>query len=124
MAQLGPADMQGPIGYAFSYPQRLCGAVKGVNFFELGSLTFEKPDLQSFRCLDLAYQCLKAGGSYPVVLNAANEVLVQMFLSKKIGFLDIQKGVADALDHHTPSYSLTLEQILDIDRKVRSSIEQ
>lgn len=121
MAQLGTADMCGPIGYAFAYPDRLVDVIEGVNFFELGNLTFEKPDLKTFRCLEFAYQCMEAGGSYPVVLNAANEVLVQKFLQKKIAFTDIQNQIAGILESHTPSYHLTLEEVLAIDQQVRDS---
>lgn len=122
MAQLGTTDMCGPIGYAFAYPKRLPQAMKCVNFFELGNLTFEEPDLKTFRCLDYAYQCLKAGGSYPVVLNAANEVLVQAFLEKKIKFVEIQDRLGAVLEAHHPVSHLSLEEVLAVDRQTRESI--
>lgn len=88
-AQLGLADMKIPIQYALSYPVRLKTAQPRFSFADFPQLTFEQPDLVSFRCLDLAYKALKAGGNTPCVLNAANEVAVNAFLKDKIGFPDI-----------------------------------
>ena len=83
LAQLGMPDMKVPIGYAFAYPDRLENDCEGVDFFRLGQLHFEPVDTQVFRCLGLAYEALKSGGSYPVVLNAANEVMVQKFWRRR-----------------------------------------
>ena len=119
IAQLGIPDMRIPIAYAFSYPQRLKNQLPGVNFFETGSLAFEPADTATFRCLGMAYEALAAGGSYPVVLNAANEVLVERFLGGRISFLDIQDRIEEILEEHQPVYRLTLEGILEIDRETR-----
>ena len=123
IAQLGVPDMRVPISYALNYPDRIENQIQGVNFFEIGSLTFEKPDLEVFRCLDLAYEAIRLGGSYPVVLNAANEVLVQQFIEGRIGFLEIQNSIEKIMQNHNPVYHLDLEGILEIDRNVRGDLE-
>lgn len=122
LAQLGVPDMRVPIGYALTYPERIENKISGVDFFELGEMTFEKADLNAFRCLDFAYEAVKDGGSYPVVLNAANEVLVQQFLDGQIGFLEIQNTIEKVLQNHQPEYQLDLEGILEIDRKIRGDL--
>jgi 1-deoxy-D-xylulose-5-phosphate reductoisomerase len=122
MAQLGMPDMRVPIGYAFAYPDRLENDGEGVDFFRLGQIHFEPVDMQVFRCLGLAYEALKLGGSYPVVLNAANEVLVQKFLERKIAFIEIQNTVEKVLEEHVPEYNMSLEDILKIDEEIRERL--
>ncbi len=122
IAQLGIPDMRVPISYALTYPERIGNRLEGVDFVKLGTLTFEKPDLDKFRCLGLAYEAIKAGGSYPVVLNAANEVLVQKFLEGRIGFLDIQETIERVMNEHRPVYNLDLEGIIEIDHTVRGDL--
>lgn len=123
IAQLGIPDMRVPISYALTYPDRFENSIQGVDFFSMGSLTFEKPDMDTFRCLKFAYDAVKAGGSYAVVLNAANEVLVQQFLDGRISFPDIQYNIEKALNNHKPVYKLDLERILEIDRTIRGDLE-
>ena len=123
IAQLGVPDMRLTIGYALAFPERKENEIKSVDFFELGALTFEKPDLKTFKCLGLAYEAITAGGSYPVVLNAANEVLVRHFLEGRIGFVEIQNKIETILQNHKPVYKLDLEGILEIDRKIRGDLE-
>ncbi|HVI42415.1 MAG TPA: 1-deoxy-D-xylulose-5-phosphate reductoisomerase [Anaerovoracaceae bacterium] len=123
IAQLGVPDMRIPISYALTYPERIENQINGINFYETGSLTFEKPDLETFKCLGFAYEAVKAGGSYPVVLNAANEVLVQQFLERRISFLDIQNTIDKVLHTHKPIYQLDLEGILEIDHNVRGDLQ-
>jgi len=123
IAQLGVPDMRVPIGYALNYPERIENNVKRVDFFETGPLTFEKPDLNTFKCLGFAYEAVKAGGSCPVVLNAANEVLVQQFLEGRISLLDIQNTIEKVLNAHVPVYQLDLEGILEIDHNVRGDLK-
>jgi 1-deoxy-D-xylulose-5-phosphate reductoisomerase len=123
IAQLGMPDMRVPISYALTYPERIENRINGVNFFETGSLTFEKPDLGTFRCLGFAYDAVKAGGSYPVALNAANEVLVQQFLEGRIKFLDIQNTLERILQEHNPVYRLDLEEIIEIDHNIRGELK-
>ena len=125
IAQLGVPDMRIPISFALSYPDRLKSNEPSLDFFGQGaSLTFEKPDLSVFRCIGLAYDALREGGSYPVVLNGANEVLVDLFLKGKIRFIDIQNTLEKVMDSHVPVYDLDLEGILDIDCQIRESIKE
>jgi 1-deoxy-D-xylulose-5-phosphate reductoisomerase len=100
IAQLGAPDMKLPIQYALFYPDRrpMCG--KRVNFFELGSMTFEKPDMDTFRGLKLAYDASATGGSMPTVYNAANEKAVGLFLDRKIDYLQITELIARAMEVH------------------------
>lgn len=120
LAQLGNPDMRIPISLALGYPDRLESGEPELDFFGAGSsLTFEKPNPKVFRCIDLAYEACRAGGSYPVALNGANEVLVDLFLQGKIRFIEIQEYLERILDAHVPEYSLTLEKILHIDQQVR-----
>ena len=112
--------MKIPIALAFSYPKRLKADYPSLNFLEkASSLTFEAPDDKTFSCLRLAKEAGEKGGSYPIVLNAANEVLVDRFLAGKISFLNIQEGVEEALQKHSPSFDLDLEKIIEIDEEVR-----
>ena len=120
MAQLGVPDMRIPIAYAFTYPNRWENASGEVDFFELGTLNFHKPDMETFKCLKLAFESIKTGGSYPVVLNAVNEVLVQKFLEEKISYLDIPRGIERALEQHKGIAEPTLDEILEIDREARA----
>ena len=98
-AQLGEPDMKGPIQYALSYPSRIKSSIKGFNFFDC-DLTFEKPDLDKFPCIELAKDALISGGSHQVVLNVANDLVVSKFLNKKIGFNDIPKIINQCILSH------------------------
>ncbi|MDD4377151.1 MAG: 1-deoxy-D-xylulose-5-phosphate reductoisomerase [Eubacteriales bacterium] len=120
LAQMGIPDMRIPISLAFAYPDRLPYDGKSLNFFEEGrNLTFEKPDMKVFKCIEMAYEASRAGGSYPVALNGANEVLVEMFLEGKIKFIEIQEYLEKILDSHNATYNLDLEGILEVDREIR-----
>lgn len=123
ITQMGVPDMRTPIALAFTYPNRIENSMEHLDFFGAGAnLTFEKPDLETFKCLKLAYDASKAGGSYPVVLNGANEVLVDRFLKKEIGFIEIQQTLEKILNEHKPQYNLSLEDILSIDKEIRNMI--
>lgn len=122
IAQLGVPDMRIPIAHAFSHPDRLENDIKGIDFKILSTLTFEPPDTQVFKCLDLAYQAIKEGGSYPVVLNAANEILVKLFLDKKIKFIDIQDNINYMMEEHTPVFNLDLDTVINIDQEIRERV--
>lgn len=98
LAQLGCPDMRGPIGYAMAYPQRLPYEAKRLSFAQLGSLSFEEPDLDRFPALGYAVEALKAGGAMPIVLNGANEVAVAAFLRGEIAFGRIAEIIRNALD--------------------------
>lgn len=113
MAQLGMPDMKLPIQYALFYPDRRPMEGKRVDFFELGSMTFEKPDTNTFRGLSMAYEAIAAGGSMPTVFNAANEKAVALFLDKKIRFLDIYDLIQGAMESHKTIQNPSVEQILE-----------
>ncbi len=121
LAQMGNPDMRIPISYAFSWPERLENDFKPLDLFAEGTLTFERSDPEVFKTLRLARQACSQGGTYPAALNGANEVLVQMFLEKKIGFTDIQDTIEKVLEVHKPENHLTLEGILEADRKAREA---
>lgn len=92
MANLGPKSMQIPIAYALNYPNRLENNIQKIDLFEIRDLIFEEPNLEKFDCLRLAFKAIKKGHSYQVALNAANEVLVDAFLNKKITYTRNSKG--------------------------------
>ena len=122
IAQMGKPDMRIPISYAFHYPQRLENDYEPLDLFTEGaSLTFEKPDMEVFKNIRLAFDASRMGGSYPVALNGANEILVQLFLEGKIRFIDIQNTIEQVLNDHKPQYNLDLEGILEADRQARES---
>lgn len=125
IAQMGIPDMKIPISLALGYPDRLVNEDRELDFFSEGAnLTFEKPDTDVFRCITLAYDAIKQGGSCPAVLNGANEVLVSAFLEGRIGFMDIQNKLESILDRHKPAYNLDLEGILEIDKETRKYTEE
>jgi 1-deoxy-D-xylulose-5-phosphate reductoisomerase len=97
LAQLGNPDMRTPIAYALGFPERIESGARALNFFELGALNFERPDLTRFPCLALAYRALRAGGSAPAVLNAANEVAVDRFLKGELAFDRIAHLIEEVL---------------------------
>ena len=123
LCQMGVPDMRIPISLALGYPDRLENPDEELDMFTSGSdLTFEKPDLETFRCLDLAYYALREGGSCPVVMNAANEVLVERFLKGEIGFTDIQDRLSEYVYKHETVRDLSLEDIIAIDLETRARI--
>lgn len=119
MAQLGLPDMALPIQIAFFYPGRVENTKPSLELAEVGTMTFEKPDLKTFRCLGLAYEALKAGGSMPAALNAANEVAVARFLKKEITFLDIPRINEGVMNQHDTVKTPSLEDILAVDEWAR-----
>ena len=124
IAQLGAPDMKVPISYAFTYPDRIQTKVPSLDFFQLGSLTFEPVDMEVFRCLSMAYESIKAGQSYVVALNAANEVLVRQFLDRKIAFVEIQNRISRVLDEHQSVSLHSVSDILELDHEVRGILER
>ena len=124
LCQMGRPDMKGPIGYALAYPERLRRKDPPFDLpKEGGNLTFSSPDYKTFKSLRLAREAGEKGGSYPVVLNAANEILVQRFLGGEIPFTDIQDGIEEALNSHKASYNLSVEEILELDEGVRREMK-
>jgi len=118
IAQLGTPDMKLPIQYALFYPDRRPLSGKRVDFFELGQITFEKPDQDTFTGLKLAYEAATKGGSMPTVFNAANEKAVALFLDRRIKYLEIPELIGDAMAHHTVIDNPTVEEILDTEKSV------
>ena len=115
VAQLGEPDMRVPIQYALTYPKRVKNPFPRVDFAQRSNLTFDKPDMETFKCLSLAYRALKTGGTLPAVLNGANEVAVARFLKGDIGFLDIPELIEQTMDAYTVKYEYTLEDLLEAD---------
>jgi 1-deoxy-D-xylulose-5-phosphate reductoisomerase len=122
LAHLGVPDMQIPIGFCLSYPRRLELGLSPLDLASIGSLQFEKPDHERFPGLALSRQALLAGPSAPVVLNAANEAAVELFLHRAIGFREISDLVARALDEHVPGPLPDLETIFDLDKRTRARV--
>lgn len=118
-AHLGTTDMRIPIQYALSYPQRWETPVPRMDFQNLESLDFGKPDCETFKCLHLAFVAGKAGGTMPCVMNAANEVAVAKFLKDEIKFLDIAKIVESTMNNFKPEKVESLEQLIKIDSESR-----
>jgi 1-deoxy-D-xylulose-5-phosphate reductoisomerase len=124
IAQMGSPDMRVPIQYALTYPVRLALPIsKRLNLIEVGKLHFEEADLERFRCLQFAYDAGKVGGTMTTVLNAANEEAVQLFLTKQIGFLDIEAYIEKALEQHSPIKNPDLDTIVAIDQETRKFIK-
>ncbi len=117
IAQLGTPDMKLPIQYALFYPDRMPMKGKRVDFYELGTMTFEKPDISTFEGLALAYDAARIGGSMPTVYNAANEKAVSLFLEEKISYLGITELISDAMKHHQVIYNPNLEEILKTEQE-------
>lgn len=122
-AQLGVPDMKIPIQYALTYPERTYADYGRVDFVKLGQMTFLEPDLDKFECLRIAYEVASIGGTYPTVLNAANEVAVEAFLNKKIKFTKIPDIIKRAIDAHKPKFNPELEDILRVDSETRKFVK-
>jgi 1-deoxy-D-xylulose-5-phosphate reductoisomerase len=120
LAQMDYPDMRTPIQFALTYPERVTSPRRRLSVTEVGTLTFEPPDLAAFPCLALAYEAGRQGGTSPCVMNAANEVAVSAFLEERIGFLDIARTVEDAVSRHTPVADPDLETLLEADRWARA----
>jgi 1-deoxy-D-xylulose-5-phosphate reductoisomerase len=119
IAQLGNPDMRTPIAHAMAFPERVDAGVKPLDLFAIGQLNFERPDLDRFPCLALAYRALAEEGVAPAVLNAANEVAVGCFLDGALGFDRIPAVIAATLDAMNPSAADSLEVVLEADRWAR-----
>ena len=124
LTQLGIPDMKVPIAYALSFPERISSGVAGIDLALAKDLQFELPDLEKFRCLKLAYDCLEQGGSYPIEINATNEVAVDAFLSNQIKFTQISELIEIALNEAKSSNVENIEDILAIDSQARARAKQ
>jgi 1-deoxy-D-xylulose-5-phosphate reductoisomerase len=123
LAQLGNPDMRTPIAHALAYPERIMSGVNPVDLARIGQLTFLLPDFQRFPCLKLAYDALLAGGSAPAILNAANEVAVQAFLDRKIGFRTIDRVIARVMEAVPHSDVADIDGLLEQDRLARAAAQ-
>ena len=115
--------MKLPIQYALYYPDRRPMNGKKLNFFEVGQLTFEKPDTETFTGLKLAYEALRTGGSLPTVYNAANERAVSLFLNRRIGYLQIAELIEASMKQHRLIPDPSVEQILETEQRVYEFID-
>lgn len=116
IAQLGLPDMKLPIQYALTYPDRMPMEGKKLDFYELATMTFEKPDTDTFRGLSMAYEAIGIGGSMPTVYNAANEKAVALFLDRKIKFLEIYDLIQGAMENHKVIENPSVEEILSAEQ--------
>lgn len=123
MAQLGMPDMKLPIQYALFYPDRRPMDGRRVDFFELSSITFERPDMETFRGLKMAYEAIAAGGSMPTVYNAANEKAVALFLERKIKFPEIYDLIQQAMENHKVIAAPSIKEILETEAAVDEFID-
>jgi 1-deoxy-D-xylulose-5-phosphate reductoisomerase len=119
LAQMGVPNMTVPIQYAMTYPDRYSGMLEPFDFIKHGKLEFFKPDLAKFRCLALAYEAIRRGGSLPCYMNAANEILVERFLAREISWNDIGAQLERLMEQHKVQSVDTLEDILAIDAQAR-----
>lgn len=123
IAQLGTPDMKLPIQYALYYPERRYLPGERLDFWKLTEITFEKPDMETFRGLQLAFDAAAAGGSMPTVYNAANERAVAKFLDRKIAYLQIPEIIGTCMEHHKVKENPSVEEILDTEQAVYEFIE-
>lgn len=124
IAQLGVPDMKIPIQLALTYPERMPSLSAGLSLTDYGSLTFEKPDFDTFECLSAAVRAAEAGGTAGSIVNGANERAVELFLEGKIGFADIGNGVTGALDNIPIVSADTVQSVLDADSAARKYIDE
>ncbi|MDP4144371.1 MAG: 1-deoxy-D-xylulose-5-phosphate reductoisomerase [Bacillota bacterium] len=123
IAQLGSTDMRLPIQYAMNYPERKRNIADKLDFYKISKLTFEKPDTDTFRCLKLAYEVGRVGGNMPTILNAANEIAVELFLNRRIKFLQIEDIINDAVNHFEFRRELDIDSIISTDISVRKYVK-
>ena len=124
IAQLGQPDMCLPIQYALTYPERVAGIARALRLEEIGTLTFEKPNLQTFRALSLGYEVARTGGTAPVVFNAANEAAVEEFLAGRIKFVNIIEIIENCLNRHNIKTTVSLEEVIEADAWARREVTE
>jgi 1-deoxy-D-xylulose-5-phosphate reductoisomerase len=124
LAQMGNPDMRTPIAHALAFPERMNSGVAPIDLAKIAQLTFEQPDFERFPCLRLAYDALRAGGSAPTILNAANEVAVQSFLDGQIGFRMIDQLIARVMDKMAPVATVDIDAVLQQDGAARVLAQQ
>jgi 1-deoxy-D-xylulose-5-phosphate reductoisomerase len=121
LAQLGNPDMRTPIAHALAYPERIKSGVDAVDLVRIGQLIFQRPDFTRFPCLKLAYDALSAGGTAPAILNAANEIAVQAFLDRRIGFRAIDRVISRVMDQLPHSEITDVAALLEHDGRARDA---
>ncbi|SFF73790.1 1-deoxy-D-xylulose 5-phosphate reductoisomerase [Duganella sp. CF458] len=124
LAELGNPDMRTPIAHALAYPERVASGVAQLDLTQVGTLQFEKPDFKRFPCLALAFDALRAGGTAPALLNAANEVAVQAFLDERIGFRRIDRVIAQVMDELPHGAASSIEAVMAQDALARAVAER
>ncbi len=122
IAQLGTADMRLPIQYALTYPERMPCPATPLSLSQIGKLTFEKPDTQTFECLDICIKASLEGGLKTAAVNGANEAAVALFLNNKIGFLDIPRLVKKAYEAQASVTDFTIDDVFEADRAAREIV--
>ena len=122
IAQLGSPDMRIPIQLALTWPKREVNEFSRLDLLKCGSLTFEEPDMDTFACLGLAFDALKAGGTMPAVMNGANEAAVELFLKEKIGFCDIPRLIEKTMQAHSVNTMPSLDDIIEVDSWARKMV--
>jgi len=122
MAQLGSPDMRIPIQLALTWPERARNGFSRLDLRKCSHLTFEEPDMETFRCLRLAYDALRIGGTMPVVLNGANEAAVELFLKEKISFTDIPALIEKAMQSHVVNTMPDMNDIIEVDKWARQLV--
>ena len=120
IAQLASTDMRLPIQYALTYPERIDSPVERLDFWKMRALTFEPPDIETFKGLKLAYEVGRRGGTAPCIFNAANEIAVDAFLNNRINFLDIYAVIEETLNRREIISKLDLETLVDENSAARS----
>ncbi len=123
LAQLGNPDMRTPIAHALAYPERIASGVAQLDITEIATLQFHRPDYARFPCLALAFDALRAGGTAPALLNAANEVAVQAFLDRKIGFRQIDRVIAQVVDQLPHGAADSIDIVMAQDGAARVAAE-
>ncbi len=123
IAQLSEPDMCLPIQYALTYPARVAGICKHLRLEETGKLTFEKPNLETFRAISLGFEVARTGGTAAVVFNAANEAAVKEFLAGSIKFVNIVELIEHCLNKHDVKTNVSLEELLEIDKWARNEVK-
>ena len=124
LAQLGNPDMRTPIAHALAYPERIASGVAQLDITEIATLQFHRPDYARFPCLALAFDALRAGGTAPALLNAANEVAVQAFLDRQIGFRQVDRVIAQVVEQLPHGAADSIEAVMAQDAAARAAAER
>lgn len=124
IAQMSNTDMKHPIQYAFDYPIRKTSVIGYLDLIKNGNLTFERPDYETFDCINLGFEAGKTGGTMPAVMNAANEEAVKLFLNHRIKFLEIPEIIRESMKTHRVDYDLTIEKITALEIEIRENVNK